>query len=83
MFFGDGCVRSDGDFGAGLATGWMHLNHSPFDLAVVVVDPGVLERIPDAFLKVVPVAPSRIGWKQVELNFKLARKRLADPPREE
>jgi hypothetical protein len=80
---GDEDVRSDGDFGAGLATGWMHLNHSPFDLAVVVVDPGVLERIPDAFLKVVPVAPSRIGWKQVELNFKLARKRLADPPREE
>lgn len=60
----------------------MHLDDGSFDLAVVEVDPGMLERIPDAFLKVVPIAPSCIGWKQFELNFKKARKRLADPTRE-
>lgn len=51
----------------------MHLDDGPFDLAVVEVDPGVLERIPDAFLKVVPIAPSGIGRKQVELNFEQTR----------
>jgi hypothetical protein len=81
VFFRD--VRSDGDFGAGLATGRVHFDDGPFDLAVVEVDSGMLQRIPDALLEVVPITPSRIGWKQIELDFKLARKRLADPPREE
>ena len=80
---GDEDVRSDGDFGAGLATGWMHLNHSPFDLAVVVVDPGVLEGVPHALLKVVPVTTTGIRGKQIQMDLQLARKRLADPPREE
>lgn len=61
----------------------MHFDNRPFDLAVVEVHPCMLERIPDAFLKVVPIASSRIGWKQVELNFKQALKRLTDPPRKE
>lgn len=43
----------------------------------------MLQRIPDALLKVVPVASPGIGRKQIELNFKQASKRLADPPREE
>lgn len=61
----------------------MHLDDGPFHLAVVEVDPGMLERIPDAFLKVVPIPSSGIGWIQIELNLEQARKRLADPPREE
>jgi hypothetical protein len=81
-FFGDGDVRSNGNFGAGLTTGWVHLDDGAFDLAVIEVHPGVLEGIPDALLKVVPIAASRIGWKQIELNFKQALKRLTDPPRE-
>lgn len=43
----------------------------------------MLERIPDAFLKVVPVPSPGVGRKQVQLNFKQASKRLADPPRKE
>ncbi|GIX04991.1 MAG: hypothetical protein KatS3mg114_0860 [Planctomycetaceae bacterium] len=61
----------------------MHLNERPFDLAVVDVNARVLERIPHAFLKVVPITTSSIGRKQIELSFEQARKRLADPPREE
>ena len=61
----------------------MHLNDRPFDLAVVEVDARVLERVPQAFLKVVNVTPTSIGRKQIELSFQQARKRLADPPREE
>jgi hypothetical protein len=43
----------------------------------------MLQRIPNALLKVVPVPSPGVGWKQVELNFKQASKRLADPPRKE
>ena len=61
----------------------MHLDDGSFDLAVVEIDPGMLQRIPDTLLKVVPVATSGIGWKQIKTDFEQARKRLADPPREE
>ena len=61
----------------------MQFDDRPFDLAVVEVHPRVLQRIPDAFLIVVPVATPGIGRKQVQLNFKQAFKRLSDPPREE
>jgi hypothetical protein len=36
-------VRGNGDFSAGLATGGMHFDDGSFDLAVVEVDPGMLE----------------------------------------
>ena len=39
----------------------MHLNDSSFDLAVVEVDSGVLERVPHAFLKVVPIPATGSG----------------------
>lgn len=75
--------RTDTHLGAGLAIGLVHLDHRPFDLAVVEVHTGVLERIPDSLLKIVEVTTPRIGGIQIELNFKMARKRLTDPPREE
>lgn len=61
----------------------MQFDDRPFDLAVVAVHSGMLQRIPDALLKVVPVATPGIGRKQVQLNFKQAFKRLSDPPRKE
>ena len=61
----------------------VHLDDSSYDLAVVEVDPGVLERVPHALLKVVPIPATGIRRKQVQLDLELARKRLADPPREE
>ena len=65
-------------------TTWrVHLNNSSFDLAVIEIDPGVLERVPHAFLKVVPIPATGIRGKEVQLDLELARKRLADPPREE
>ena len=75
--------RIDTHLGAGLAIGLVHLDDRPFDLTVVEVHTGVLERIPDSLLKIVPVTTPRIGGIQFELNFKVARKRLADPPGEE
>ena len=60
----------------------VHLNDSSFDLAVVEVDPGVLERVPHAFLKVVPVTATGIRGIEVQLDLQVARERLADPPRE-
>ena len=60
----------------------MHLHDSSFDLAVVEVNPGVLERVPHAFLKVVPIATAGIRGIEVELDLQQLRKRLADPPRE-
>ena len=47
----------------------MHLNDRPLDLAVVEVDPSVLERVPHAFLKVVPVATTGIRGIEVELDL--------------
>ena len=65
-------------------TTWrVHLNDSSFDLAVIEIDPGVLERVPHAFLKVVPIPTTGIRGIEVQLDLELARKRLADPPREE
>ena len=43
----------------------------------------MLQRIPNALLKVVPVASPGVRRIQVQLDFKQARKRLADPPRKE
>lgn len=43
----------------------------------------MLERIPDSLLRIVPVTTARIGGIQIELDFKVARKLLTDPPREE
>ena len=64
-------------------TRWVHLDDSSFDLAVVEVDPGVLERIPHAFLKIVPIPTTGIRGIEVQLDLELARKSLADPTREE
>jgi len=50
----------------------VHFNDRPFDLAVIEVDARVLERVPHAFLKVVPVATTSIGRKQIELSFEQA-----------
>ena len=61
----------------------MHLNDSSFNLAVVEVDPSVLEGVPHAFLKVVPIPATGIRGIEVQLNLKQLRKRLAAPPREE
>ena len=78
-----GDVRGDLNLGTGLAIGFVHLNDAPFDLVVVGEDAGVLARIPERLMKVVPIATAAIGGIEIELNFKRARKRLADPPREE
>ena len=60
----------------------MHLDDAFLDLAVVSEDAGVLTRIPQRLVVVVPIATAAIGGIEIELNFKRARKRLADPPRE-
>ncbi len=71
-----------GDFGAACAVRFMHFDHSPFDLAVVAIDAGLLQRVPDPFLGVVKVTPP-IGWKQMQLDFERHQKRLRNPAREE
>jgi hypothetical protein len=47
----------------------VHLDDSSFDLAVVEVDPSVLERVPYAFLKIVPIPATGIRRKQVQLDL--------------
>jgi hypothetical protein len=49
----------------------MHFDYSSFDLTVVEIDPGVLKRVPDALLKVVPIASSSIGG--IKMQFRLQR----------
>lgn len=61
----------------------MHFNDCSFDLAVILVDAGMLQRVPDSFLKVVPIASSAIWGIEIELDFESTSKRLADPPRKE
>ena len=78
-----GDVRGDLYLGTGLGGLVMHLDDAFLDLAVVSKDAGVLTRIPQRLVVVVPIATAAIGGIQIELNFKWARKRLADPPREE
>ena len=78
-----GDVRGDLYLGTGLMRLVMHLDDAFLDLAVVSEDAGVLTRIPQRLVVVVPIATAAIGGIQIELNFKWARKRLADPPREE
>jgi len=70
-------------YGAGVSIRLMHFDNCPFHLTVVVVNASMLERIPYAFLKVVPVATAAIRRIEIELNLEWTRKRLADPPREE
>ena len=78
-----GDVRGDLNLGTGLGGLVMHLDDAFLDLAVVSEDAGVLTRIPQRLVVVVPIATAAIGGIQIELNFKWARKRLTDPPREE
>ena len=78
-----GDVRGDLNLGTGLGGLVMHLDDALLDLAVVSEDAGVLTRIPQRLVVVVPIATAAIGGIEIELNFKRARKRLADPPREE
>lgn len=61
----------------------MQFDDGPFHLAVVVVNAGMLKRVPDALLEVVPVTSAAVGRIEIELHFEVTRKRLADPPREE
>ena len=49
----------------------MFLDDQPSNLAVVEVHPGVLERIPNAFLKVVTIASSSI--RGIEMQLRLQR----------
>ena len=78
-----GDVRGDLNLGTGLGGLVMHLDDALLDLAVVSEDAGVLTRIPQRLVVVVPIATAAIGGIEIELNFKWARKRLTDPPREE
>ena len=78
-----GDVRGDLNLGTGLGGLVMHLDDAFLDLTVVREDAGVLTRIPQTLMKVVPITTAAIGGIEIELNFKRARKRLADPPREE
>ena len=78
-----GDVRGDLNLGTRLGGLVMHLDDALLDLAVVGKDAAVLARIPQCLVKVVPIPSAAIGRIEIELNFKRARKRLADPPREE
>ena len=78
-----GDVRGDLNLGAGLGGLVVHLDDALLNLAVVREDAGVLARVPQGLVKVVPIPSAAIGRIEIELNFKRARKRLADPPREE
>ena len=70
-------------FGAGLFLRIVHLDQRPANLAVIEVNSGVLECIPHALLKVVPIATAAIGGIEIKLDLEWTRKRLTDPPREE
>jgi hypothetical protein len=61
----------------------VQLDDGPADLAVVEVDAGVLECVPHALLKVVPVAAAAIGRIEMQFRLERDRKRLPNPPREE
>jgi hypothetical protein len=61
----------------------VHLDDRPADLAVIAVDAGVLERIPHALLKVVPVATAAIGGIQMQFHLERNRERLLNPPCQE
>lgn len=70
------------DFGPAHSVRIVHFDDSSFDLAVVFVDPRMLARIPDALLKIIKISPAAIGGIEIELDFEMFGKRLADPPRE-
>lgn len=74
--------RLDFHYGSGVSIWFVHFDDCPFHLAVVVIDTGILQRIPDRFLKIIPVATAAIRRIEIELNLEWTRKRLADPPRE-
>ncbi len=78
-----GDVRSDLNLGAGLGGLVVHLDDAFLDLAVVGKDAGVLARVPQGLVKVVPIPSAAIGGIEIQLDLEWARKRLADPPREE
>jgi hypothetical protein len=78
-----GDVRSDLNLGAGLGGLVVHLDDAFLDLAVVREDAGVLARVPQGLVKVVPIPSAAIGRIEIELDLEWTRKRLADPPREE
>lgn len=61
----------------------MHLNDTLLDLAVVCEDAGVLARVPQCLVEIVPIPSATIGRIEIELHNEWTRKRLADPPREE
>jgi len=61
----------------------MHLDDALLDLAVVSEDAGVLTRVPQCLVVVVPISSAAIGRIKIELDLQGTRKRLADPPREE
>ena len=46
----------------------VHLDDAFLDLAVVREDSGVLTRIPQGLVIVVPIATAAIGRKEIELN---------------
>ena len=73
----------DFHYGSGVSIWFVHFDNGPFHLTVVLINASMLERIPDAFLKVVPIATAAIGRIEIELNLEWTRKRLADLPREE
>lgn len=78
-----GDVRGDLNLGARLGGLVVHLDDALLDLAVVREDAGVLARVPQGLVKIVPIPSAAIGRIEIELDLEWTRKRLADPPREE
>lgn len=78
-----GDVRGDLNLGTGLGGLVMHLDDAFLDLTVVSKDAGVLTRIPQSLMKIVPITTAAIGGIEIKLNLERTRKRLADPPRKE
>ena len=78
-----GDVRGDLNLGAGLGGLVVHLDDAFLDLTVVREDAGVLARVPQGLVKVVPIPSAAIGGIEIELDLEWTSKRLADPPREE
>lgn len=78
-----GDVRGDLNLGAGLGGLVVHLDDAFLDLAVVGKEAGMLARVPQCLVKVVPIPSAAIGRIEIELDLEGTRKRLTDPPREE